>query len=181
MTVIIGSLMMSSTSHAHPVLEDGELRLRPSTEDDLDELAQWFADPEVFRWWGGQPLSRNDVAAKYTGRRCPRVESFIVESLGQPIGYIQYHLEGPGQAGLDMMLLPLFRGRGLGPRAARILVGHLRSARGWTDVTVDPARDNVRAIRGWEKAGFRVEREWPDHPDGPALLMRLGPADHPSL
>jgi aminoglycoside 6'-N-acetyltransferase len=161
--------------HPHPHLADGQLRLRPSTEGDLDRLARWFADPEVFRWWGGRPLSRDDVAARYVGRRCPRVESFIVESGGQQIGYIQYHLEGPGEAGLDMMLLPEFRGQGLGPKAAQLLIAHLTSARGWTDITVDPALDNRRAIRGWQKAGFVIELEWPDHPDGPALLMRLMP------
>jgi aminoglycoside 6'-N-acetyltransferase len=158
--------------HPHPVLQEGGLALRPSTADDIDRLEGWFADPEVYRWWGGRPLSREDVAAKYIGRRCPRVESFIVELQGQPIGYIQYHLEGPGDAGLDMMLLPESRGQGLGPKAARMLLAHLASARGWTDITVDPAIDNARAIRAWEKAGFVVEREWPDHPDGPALLMR---------
>jgi RimJ/RimL family protein N-acetyltransferase len=109
------------------------------------------------------------------GRRCPRVESYIVELEAQPIGYIQYHLEGPGQAGLDMMLLPAFRDRGLGPRAARVMVAHLQQAFGWTDITVDPAQDNPRAIRAWAKAGFVIEREWPDHPDGPAVLMRLAP------
>jgi aminoglycoside 6'-N-acetyltransferase len=158
--------------HPHPVLEEGEMKLRPSTEDDLGRLERWFNDPEVYRWWGRRPLSSEEVAAKYIGRRCPRVESFIIEFTSQAIGYIQYHLEGPGEAGLDMMLLPDFRDRGLGPRAARLLVAHLASARGWTDITVDPATDNPRAIRGWEKAGFVIEGEWPDHPDGPALLMR---------
>ena len=160
--------------HAHPVLRDDGLTLRPSTAGDLDRLAQWFSDPEVYRWWGGRPLSRADVNTKYTGRRCPRVESFIVELAARPIGYIQYHLEGPGEAGLDMMLLPELRGRALGPKAARMLIGHLRSA-GRTDITVDPAANNPRAIRGWQKAGFTVEREWPDHEHGAALLMRLPP------
>jgi aminoglycoside 6'-N-acetyltransferase len=74
-----------------------------------------------------------------------------------------------------MMLLPGSRGSGIGPRAARLLIAHLRSARGWKDITVDPAQDNARAIRAWEKAGFAIEGDWPDHPDGPALLMRLMP------
>ena len=147
--------------------------MRPSTDHDLDMLADWFGDPDVFRWWGGRPLARDDVAAKYTGRRCPTVESFIVELDGRAIGYIQYHLEGPGEAGLDMMLVPDARDRGWGPRAARMLVDHLRRDRGWHDITVDPAQDNARAIRAWEKAGFRVERQWDDHADGPAVLMRL--------
>lgn len=169
--------MTSEASHSHPVLRQDGLVLRPSAEDDLDRLAQWFADSEVFRWWGGRPLSRDVVAAKYTGRQCPRVESYIIEFEARPIGYIQYHLEGPGRAGLDMMLLPGFRDRGLGPRAARVMVAHLRLAFGWTDITVDPAQDNPRAIRAWEKAGFLIEREWSDHPDGAALLMRLAPPD----
>lgn len=159
--------------HPHPILEAGGLRLRPSAQGDLELLARWFAAPGIYRWWGGRSLPRDEVAAKYTGRRCPRVESFIVELGEQPIGYIQYHLEGPGQAGLDMMLVPAARNRGFGPIAARMLVEHLVRDRGWHDITVDPAQDNGRAIRAWEKAGFRVERQWDDHPDAPALLMRL--------
>jgi aminoglycoside 6'-N-acetyltransferase len=168
--------MSRAGRHEHPTIHDGPLGLRPTTELDLDLLASWFAHPEIYRWWGGRPLPREEVAAKYVGRRCPRVESHIVELDGQPIGYIQYHLEGPGQAGLDMMLLPDFRDRGIGPRVARVMVEHLQSAFGWTDITVDPAQDNPRAIRAWRKAGFTDEREWPDHPDGPALLLRIPPA-----
>jgi aminoglycoside 6'-N-acetyltransferase len=161
--------------HAHPVLETGQLRIRPAIRSDLDLLALWFAAPGVYRWWGGTPLSRDEVAAKYTGRRCPQVESFIVERDGHPIGYIQYHLEGPGDAGLDMMLVPPERNKGLGPMAARMLVEHLKRDRGFRDITVDPMQSNARAIRAWEKAGFRIERAWNDHPDGPAYLMRLQP------
>jgi len=159
--------------HPHPTLEAGELRLRPSTSDDLDLLARWFATPEVYRWWGKRPLPRDEVAARYIGRRCPQVESFIVELHEEPIGYIQYHLEGPGEAGLDMVLIPAARDQGLGPTAARMLVEHLVRDRGRHDITVDPAPDDARAIRAWEKAGFRVERQWNDHAEGPALLMRL--------
>lgn len=164
---------MTPMDHRHPTLELEGLRLRPSTPGDLDLLASWFATPEVYRWWGGRPLLRDEVAAKYVGRRCPQVESYIIELHEQPVGYIQYHLEGPGDAGLDMMLVPTARDRGLGPRAARLLTGHLARDRGWDDITVDPAQDNPRAVRAWQKAGFRVERQWDDHPAGPALLMRL--------
>ena len=161
---------MASDDHGHPVIGGDGFVIRPASADDLDLLSAWFADPDVFRWWGGRPLDRDVVAAKYTGARCPRVESHVIELAERPIGYIQYHRDGPGDAGLDMMLLPAFRDRGLGPRAARVMASHLRSNFGWT-ISVDPAQHNPRAIRAWEKAGFVAEREWPDHPDGPALLM----------
>ena len=82
----------------------GELTsLRPAREDDLDLLTRWFGEPEVYRWWGGSPLPREAVAAKYVGRRRPRVESYVIEAHGTPVGYIQYHYgfepyHGPSRA-----------------------------------------------------------------------------------
>lgn len=152
-------------------LIDGELSLRPAAAEDLDLLAAWFADPEVYGWWGGVPLSRETVAAKYTGARRPTVESLIVERSGRPIGYAQFHAENKRGGGLDMVLLPEFREQGIGSQAARLLVRHLRERLGWRRITVDPAVDNHRAIRAWEKGGFRAERVVPDGPEGPRLLM----------
>jgi RimJ/RimL family protein N-acetyltransferase len=75
--------------------------------------------------------------------------------------------------GIDMFLIPSARDQGLGPDAARAMVRYLLDVLGWRRVTVDPAFDNARAIRAWEKAGFVFERDWPDHPDGPSILLAL--------
>jgi aminoglycoside 6'-N-acetyltransferase len=147
--------------------------LRPVTPADLDLLTGWFADPEVYRWWDGAPKPRAEVAQKYIGRRRPQVESFIIETGGQPIGYLQYGVGDATSGGLDMFLAPAHRHRGLGPDAARALVRYLMTECGWRRVTVDPAVGNARAIRAWGKAGFVSERDWPDHPDGPAVLMAI--------
>jgi aminoglycoside 6'-N-acetyltransferase len=162
--------------HEHPVLQGDRVRLRPSSERDLDTLSEWFATRANFRWWGGRALGRDEVAAKYIGRRCPTVEAFIVESDGRAIGYAQYHLEGPNEAGLDMLLLPEFRGRGLGPEVASVMINHLRAVLGVVVITADPMLDNDRAIAAWLKAHFVIEHAWPDHPGGPALLMRHVPS-----
>jgi aminoglycoside 6'-N-acetyltransferase len=147
--------------------------LRLATAADLDLLVGWFADPEVHRWWDGAPKPREEVARKYPGGRRPQVESFIIEADGAPVGYIQSWVNDATSGGLDMFLVPAARHRGLGPDAARALVRHLLTERGWRRVTVDPAAGNVRAIRAWAKAGFVYERDWPDHPDGPAVLMAV--------
>ncbi|MEU1122495.1 GNAT family N-acetyltransferase [Streptomyces sp. NPDC005899] len=140
--------------------------LIPATEAHLSLLAGWFADPEFVRNWGGQPLTRDEVAAKYTGRRRPDVESFLILARTIPVGYAQYAPAGPGQGSIDMILLPQAQGRGLGPDAARALVRHLHTVLGWTQVTVDPEASNTRAIRAWTRAGFRpVSRQ------GTQLLM----------
>jgi aminoglycoside 6'-N-acetyltransferase len=133
--------------------------LRPATDDDLDLLVGWLADPEVYRWWEGRPLSREEVADVYTGRRRPEVEPFVIEADGMPIGYLQFWQGTERSGGIDMFLVPKARGRGFGPDAARTASSFLLDQRGWTEVTVDPVVDNLRAIRAFERAGFSRESE----------------------
>lgn len=137
-----------------PAISGTLTRLVPTSEDDLDLLAGWFADPGFVEHWGGVPVSREEVAAKYVGRRRPEVESFLVLAQEAPVGYAQYWYAGAVAGGLDMVLVSGARGRGLGPDAARALVSHVCGTLGWRRVTVDPAATNPRAVRAWEKAGF---------------------------
>ncbi|WP_103510178.1 GNAT family N-acetyltransferase [Streptomyces sp. SM13] len=143
---------------------DGVLtRLVPTTEDDLDLLAGWFASPDFVAHWGGVPLTRAEVAEKYVGRRRPWVQSYLVLAEGAPVGYAQFwhadatedRTEGGLEGGIDLVLQPASQGRGLGPDATRALLAHLGGELGWRRVTADPVRENVRAVRAWEKAGFR--------------------------
>jgi aminoglycoside 6'-N-acetyltransferase len=153
--------------------------LRMVTAADLDLLAGWLADPEVYRWWGGQPVPREVVRQKYIGGR-PGV--YIQYWSSQELSEAALLRVQPGQTGgIDMYLIPGARDRGLGPDAARALVRYLTETLGWTRVTVDPAADNLRAHRAWAKAGFTFERDVPDHPDGPSILMVIeAPATKPS-
>ncbi len=136
------------------VVEGRLVRLRPAREDDLDLLAGWFGDPAFVEHWGATALPREEVAAKYVGRRRPDVESFIILAVDVPIGYAQYWHAGETEGGIDLILAPRWHGRGHGPDAAAALATHLLRDRHWTRVTVDPAATNTRAIRAWEKAGF---------------------------
>lgn len=146
--------------------------LRPATPADLDLLAGWFADPDVYRWWGGTPLTRATVEEKYVGRRSPDVESLIVEADGEPVGYIQYAPAEtrPNMGGIDMFLVPASRGKGLASDAVDALVRHLMEEKGWRRVTVDPAATNLHAIGFWFRNGFRPAGML-QTPDGPGLLM----------
>lgn len=150
----------------HKPIEGDRTRLRPATAADLDRLEAWFSDAEVYSHWGGEPLAREEIAAKYTGGRSPSVESFIVEAEGGPVGYIQYHDGG----GIDMFLAPGARGRGLAADAVEALVTHLMDVEGWRRVTVDPLLANPRAIAFWFRTGFRPVGAL-QTPEGPAMLM----------
>jgi aminoglycoside 6'-N-acetyltransferase len=147
--------------------------LRPATDDDLDLLVGWLADPEVYRWWEGRPLGRDEVADLYTGRRRPEVEPFVVEADGAPVGYLQVWQGTETSGGIDMFLVPEARGRGLGPDAARTASRFLLDQRGWTEVTVDPMVDNILAIRAFEQAGFTPVGEEFDDETGKRIMRMV--------
>jgi aminoglycoside 6'-N-acetyltransferase len=152
-------------SHVVADVIDGlKTRLRPATESDLDLLVGWFLQPEVYRWWGGAPLERETVAEKYVGRRRPGVESLIIERADEPVGYAQFHqgfedYHHEGEGGIDMFILPNFRRCGLGRDAIIALVDHFLFECGWTRVTVDPAKNNPRALSFWRACGFEYETD----------------------
>jgi RimJ/RimL family protein N-acetyltransferase len=149
--------------------------VRPATPDDVDRLVAWHADPEVSRYWDDETLTADQVRERLA---LSAVDSWIVEELGEPVGFLQSWWEPgpPRRGGLDGFLIPAARGRGVMPRAARELARALLAA-GWAEVTVDPYAWNERAVRGWAKAGFvEVSRHSPDDEHtADWILMRFAP------
>lgn len=152
--------------------------LRPLRAADAARLAEIGAEPEVSRWWPG--LSVEHLTAKAEGH--DGVDAFAIEAGGEVIGMAQCHEESDLEyrhAGIDLFLASAWHGQGLGTDAVRTLAGHLVSDRGHHRVTIDPALANGRAIRAYEKAGFRrvgvMRRYWlgPDGTWHDGLLMDL--------
>jgi aminoglycoside 6'-N-acetyltransferase len=149
--------------------------VRPATDDDVDLLVAWPADPEIARYWDDETFTREQMLERL--HREP-VDAWIIEADGAPVGYLQswWEEEGPRRGGLDGFLVPEARGRGLMPDAARALAQRLLDD-GWRYVTVDPYAWNERALRGWANAGFaEVSRHGPDDDHRAEwVLMRFEP------
>jgi aminoglycoside 6'-N-acetyltransferase-1b len=147
-------------------------------------LYQWLSRPHVAEWWP-PPKSVAEVEEEWG----PLIEEgsttrpYIALRDGEPIGYIQSYVAmgsgdgwwadetDPGVRGIDQFLAPADQlGQGVGTAMVRAFVAQLFSDPAVTQVQTDPAPDNRRAIRCYEKAGFRRVRVI-DTPDGPALLM----------
>ena len=137
-----------------PTIETVGLVLRPTSEDDLDLLSGWFTRPDVTRYWGGKPLSTDEVAAKYVGLRRPLVECFIVQDGETSVGLIQYHIDGDRRGGIDLVLLEEHRRRGIGRAAADAIIDYLFVDLDWSEVTVDPDEWNEDGKRFWAAIGF---------------------------
>jgi RimJ/RimL family protein N-acetyltransferase len=169
-----------------PLLETAPpvISFRPLTSADLSLLHEWLGRPHVAEWWGPAP-SLAQVEAEYgplTGGRST-TRGYVALGDGRPIGYIQSYValgsgdgwwpdeRDPGARGIDQFLgNPEHLGRGLGSAMIRAFVERLFADPAVTRIQTDPSPDNRRAIRCYEKAGFRAAREV-DTPDGPALLM----------
>lgn len=169
------------------------LSFRPLATADLPLLHEWLGRPHVAEWWGPAPTLA-EVEEEYGP--LTSAESTTVPYLflgdGAPIGYIQSYVvmgsgdgwwpdeEDPGARGIDQFLAdPEQLGRGVGTAMVRAFVQQLFGDPAVTRVQTDPSPGNRRAVRCYEKAGFRAVGEV-ETPDGPALFMvreRLGGAE----
>ncbi|MEA2155013.1 MAG: hypothetical protein QOE11_1153 [Solirubrobacteraceae bacterium] len=163
-----------------PVLRDGRVTLRPLQETDADALAAITNGPGVREWWGSQEGGSREPEGF---REDAREEvAFAIEVDGALAGWLGFHEElehDYRHAGMDIFLAPEHHGAGLGPIALRLAGRWLIDERGHHRLTIDPARENSRAIRAYEAVGFRtvgVLREYERGPDGEwhdGLLMDL--------
>ena len=150
---------------------------RPVTNADLRLLAYWRASPAVIRWWG--PPDVEPAAETLTD---PRVAMWIVAYQGRPFAYIQdysphdwdahpfAHLP-PGSRGIDQYIGdPDLLDLGHGSAFVRAHCDRL-FATGAPAIGSDPHPENARAIRAYEKAGFKVASPAMDTRWGRAILM----------
>jgi aminoglycoside 6'-N-acetyltransferase len=153
--------------------------LRPIAPDDAPALVAILATPEVARWWPVYDLAR--VEAEFLVEE-PNYVVYAIVLDDRLVGLLQTHEEPEPEfrhASIDLFLDPAVHGRGLGPDAIRAVIGHLVEVGGHHRLTIDPAAENERAIRAYEKVGFRPVgrlRQYQRFPDGTwhdGLLMEL--------
>lgn len=143
--------------------------LRPLAEADVPRIVELGADPEVARWWRG--LTHDHVLRKARGED-GGAAAFAIVVDSEVAGMIQYFEETDEEyrsASMDLFLGASHHGRGLGTDAVRTMARHLIDDRGHRRLTIDPAAHNERAIRCYEKVGFRrvgIMREYWLDPDG---------------
>jgi len=152
-----------------------DVQLRPLAAEDEGELLRIHRSPEVAQWWDEPPESFPWDE--------PESTRFTIVADGAVAGLIQYWEESEPKyrhAGVDLFVDPALHGRGVGAEAVREVVRLLVEERGHHRITIDPAVDNVAAVRLYSKLGFRpvgvmrqAERDaggegWHD-----ALLMEL--------
>jgi aminoglycoside 6'-N-acetyltransferase len=164
---------------ARPTLSGLGLVVRPARAGDVESLLRILAEPSVARWFG-IPYTADDLHSKLAGAGGSVLLAIEVD--GAVAGGIEVSEETDPEyrhAGIDLFLAERCQGRGVGPEAIRLVAEYLFDVRGHHRLTIDPAASNHRAIRAYEKVGFRpvgVMRQYELGADGrfhDGLLMDL--------
>jgi aminoglycoside 6'-N-acetyltransferase len=150
---------------------------RPMSASDLPVIKRWLETPHVHEWWH-DPAEQFELVSGDLDH--PDMAQFIVTADGREFAYLQcYNLSAwncgfgrqpEGTRGIDQFIGEAdMLGRGHGSGFVRAFAEQLLAA-GTPRVVTDPDPANIRAIRAYEKSGFRRDR-LVDTPDGTALLM----------
>jgi aminoglycoside 6'-N-acetyltransferase len=148
---------------------------------DLPTIRRWLEMPHVREWWN-DPAEQFELVSSDLGH--PDMAQFIVAADGREFTYLQcYNLSawnsgfGPqpdGTRGLDQFIGEAdMIGCGHGSAFVRAFADQLLAS-GTPRVVTDPDPSNIRAVRAYEKAGFRSSG-LVETPDGTALLMVRDP------
>jgi aminoglycoside 6'-N-acetyltransferase len=165
----------------HTAIEplDGRwVHLRPAEPRDEAAFLTILADPSVDQWWQSTDPAADarELATQH------EIAVWAIEVDGEVVGLIQAAEETDPQcrhASIDIVLADSAQGRGLGSDALRTVTRWLFDVRGHHRLTIDPASSNERAIRVYERVGFRpvgVMRQYERARDGSwhdGLLMDL--------
>lgn len=166
-------------------MEHPRYRFEPLGKRHFDILRRWLRAPEVQRWYGNE----SKLETMESRLPDPRISMMMVLLDGSPLAYTQdyevfgwadHHLDflPAGSRGMDTFIGEQdMLDKGHGENYLRCLIARLFQA-GVPAIGIDPHPDNKRAIRAYQKLGFKGDKEqnteW-----GRVLLMSLYRSDWP--
>lgn len=172
------------TPLAKPTLRGARVTLRPVREGDAAGLFKMVQDPESNRLTGTQrSFTFEEVTAWYgrVGGEADRIDCAV--TLNEDGAYIGEAVlneidETNRGANFRISLKRAFWGQGYGSEAARLLLGYGFGALGLHRIGLEVFAFNPRAVRAYEKLGFKLEGRLREvlHWDGryhDALVMSL--------
>ena len=153
--------------------------MRDDTHDYL-LMSSWLTDERVLEFYEGRdnPHDLAKVVEKFgpPARGEGNVVPCIMFHEGVPIGYIQYYAVAEserheyeietidGVYGVDLFIgKPDLWNQGIGTRLLSMLVNYLFDEPGAVKIVIDPRVSNHRAVRSYEKCGFKRVKVLQNH------------------
>jgi RimJ/RimL family protein N-acetyltransferase len=174
-----------------PPLTDGVVMLRGLRPDDADQLVRALRDPDIVRWTrvpDGYTHADFEAHLAHTHAQAEAGDglSFLVVEVGdhdRVLGSVGLHEVRSGRPDIGYWVARDARGRGVAPRAARLVRDWAVHGLGLPRVEVLIHPENASSQRAAEKAGFHRTGEYrpsprrgPDEPR-PDLIVFAWPDD----
>jgi aminoglycoside 6'-N-acetyltransferase len=148
--------------------QSGSLIVRKLVKEDNYLLVKWLSDPAVLEYYEGRdnPFNIDKVNDKFFADKDETVRC-IVEFEDKEIGYIQYYpLEDEERNiygyldgtifGIDQFIGEVdYWNKGIGTLLVKAMVKFLIEQKNADRVVMDPQIMNVRALKCYEKCGFK--------------------------
>lgn len=161
------------------IAEKNDIKIRALTEEDFPFLLKWLTDERVLKYYEGRDVKFTPETIKdhFTEPWKDEVIRVIIEYQGKPIGYGQiykmydelyedydYPKTDDIVYGMDQFIGESdYWGKGIGTEYIKMIFEFLRKRKNANAVILDPHKNNARAIRAYEKAGFKIIKELPKH------------------
>jgi RimJ/RimL family protein N-acetyltransferase len=152
--------------HWHPAAIRGRLvLLRRPQPDDLPAVRRWYSDAEIARLtrYQTRPMSEPEIDMFFRGRLlAPDALAYTIAELPteRQVGFTTFSGLDPDNGSVTYHVTIGERdawGRGLGTETTELMLDHAFARLGLHRVGLTVFAFNERAIRAYEKAGFRVE------------------------
>lgn len=143
-------------------ISDGEIKLRRLTDSEFDYeyLHKWCSVHDVYLAFEQRILSYDEIVEKYRPRvsKDSKIKVFIINYHYMPIGLVQYQVVD-GFCEIDIFIGDNYLyNKGIGTRTLKLFISYLRKHGEWYFRMV-PLKDNLRAIRCYQKVGFTTIEE----------------------
>ncbi|MEC3884781.1 GNAT family N-acetyltransferase [Halobacillus sp. HZG1] len=157
------------------LFQKGNVNVRKLKEEDKYLLAKWLSDPTVLEFYEGrdQPFDLAKVNQVFYSSGDFK-DKCLVEFGGKGIGYIQFYqlddkaknvygLTNGNVYGIDQFIGEIEHwNKGLGTLLVTSMVQFLIENKKADRVVMDPQTSNMRAIRCYEKCGFKKVKLLPN-------------------
>lgn len=158
---------------------NGDMKIRTLNDNDYPIMLKWLTDDRVLEYYGGRDVkyTLDSLITHYREEFEEDGFRLIIEYQGIPVGYGQvYRVSGKlfeeySYAETDKVVYamdqfigePDYWNMGIGSRYVGTICKFLHNNRNANAVILDPHKNNARAVRAYQKAGFKIVGELPEH------------------
>ena len=165
-----------SRTYNEDALNNNNVSLRRlfNVEDDYRLLEKWYKEEEIYSHFEQRILNYEEIVNKYYPRTLvdAKVPAFIIEYDSHPVGIIQYqmineenkelyNLDNNNSYEMDIFVGELnLHNKGIGNKAVRLMANYLFKEKNANLIVMCPLKENIGAIRCYEKVGFKTNGEF---------------------